>query len=230
MSRKPSLLYIIPSSPYPQAMPHFMTKNRRLPGPSPDNSASRLPRFRQTALVLACLGWFLPFLMGCSESSEWDHQWEQAQNAFNQQDYQTAKAHLRELRVQVRADNPGGIREAKIVFQFGEIARLEGQTEQAESFYWETLPLVAQSVGPEHHEMTRPLLALSALYQEKGQTKLALPLQKRALALQEKALGKTAPQLLPTLQRYHDLLRAMNMNDKAEEINGRIRHLLTLPP
>ena len=172
----------------------------------------------------------IPLLLACSESSEWDQQWNQVQDAMQRKDYATARQSLQGLLPEVRESGAADIRYARVVFQLGEVARLEGQPEKAESLYWETLPLFAQSLGPEHLRMSDPLQALATLYQEKQQPRLALPLQKRALALQEKAYGKADVRLLPSLQKYHDLLRLLNQNTKAEEINARIRHLLTLPP
>ena len=181
-------------------------------------------------LVFRGLLWLLPLLIACSESSEWDQRWNLVQDAMQKKDYTTARKSLQALLPEVRESGASDIRYAQVVFQLAEVARLEGQTEKAESLYWETLPLFAQSMGPEHLKMSDPLQALANLYQEKDQPRLALPLQKRALTLQEKALGRSDARLLPTLQRYHDLLRLLDQDSKAEEVNSRIRHLLTLPP
>ncbi len=181
-------------------------------------------------LLFTTAGLLLFFTYGCSEPSAWEQQWTKAQEAIEHEEYSTAKTILQHLLSDSRQHTPGDVRHARVVFQLGEIARLEGQIGKAESYYWEALPLLAQSVGPEHLDMASPLLALAAIYQEKDQNQLALPLQKRALILQEKSWGASNPRLLPTLQRYHDLLRSLKQNTQAEEINSRIRHLMTLPP
>ncbi len=165
-------------------------------------------------------------LTGCPTSSEWDRQWEQIHANISRGQFQEAKDLLHRLLPSVRRQEPTDERYALVIFQLGEVARLEGQESQAEAYYWEALPLLAQSLGSEHLRMADPLAGLATLYQRKNQLEMALPLLKRALAIREKSWGLSDPQLLPTLQSYHALLLAGDHQEEATEIAGRIGRIL----
>jgi len=143
---------------------------------------------------------------------------------------QEAKELLHRMLPPVREKGPTDERYARVIFQLGEISRLEGQESQAEAYYWEALPLFAQSVGPEHLRMADPLAALAFLYHHKGQTEVAVPLLKRALAIREKSWGPSDPQLLPTLQTYHALLLTTEHREEAMEITSRIERIQRKSP
>lgn len=138
---------------------------------------------------------------------------------------QEAKELLHRLLPSVREKGPSDERYALVIFQLGEVSRREGQESQAEAYYWEALPLFAQSMGPEHLRMADPLAALASLYHHKGQPEMAVPLLKRALAICEKSWGLSDPQLLPTLHAYHALLLAAGHQEEAMEITGRIEQI-----
>lgn len=167
----------------------------------------------------------LIFFTGCSAPSEWDHQWEAIQNRIRAGDLAQAQAQLQAILPSIRKKGPTDKRYAQIIYQLGDIARLEGDTNQAESYYWEALPLIAQSLGPEHLRMADPLIELAILYQKKDQPKIALPLLKRALAIQEKTWGTSDRKLLPTLKQYHVLLMLSDDHESAVQILTRISHL-----
>lgn len=176
------------------------------------------------------IGWLLAgligLLTGCPTSSEWDRQWEQIHAALSRGQLQEAKDLLHRLLPSVRKQGPTDERYALVIYQLGEVARLEGQEIQAEAYYWEALPLLAQSLGAEHLRMADPLAALALLYQRKNQLEMARPLLKRALAIREKSWGLSAPQLLSTLKTYHALLLAGGHTEEATEIAGRIDRIL----
>ena len=176
------------------------------------------------------VGWLFAglicLLTGCPTSSEWDRQWEQIHAALSRGQLQEAKDLLHRLLPSVRKQGPTDERYALVIFQLGEVARLEGQEIQAEAYYWEALPLLAQSLGSEHLRMADPLAALASLYQRKNQLEMARPLLKRALAIREKSWGLSDPHLLPTLQTYHALLLAGDHQEEATEIAGRIDRIL----
>ncbi|WP_342347959.1 tetratricopeptide repeat protein [uncultured Nitrospira sp.] len=174
--------------------------------------------------------WLLPglifLLTGCPTSSEWDRQWEQIHANISRGQFQEAKDLLHHLLPSFRKNGPTDERYALVIFQLGEVARLEGQESQAEAYYWEALPLLAESLGSEHLRMADPLTALALLYQQKNQLEMARPLLKRALAIREKSWGLSDPQLLSTLQTYHALLLAGDHQEEAREIAGRIDRIL----
>jgi tetratricopeptide (TPR) repeat protein len=167
----------------------------------------------------------LIFFTGCPAPSEWDHQWEAIQDRIRAGDLAQAKIQLHTILPSIREKGPSDKRYAQIIYQLGDIARLEGDNKQAESYYWEALPLIAQSLGPEHLRMADPLAELAIIYQKKDQPKIALPLLKRALAIQEKTWGTSDRKLLPTLKQYHVLLMLNDDHEGAVQILTRISHL-----
>ena len=167
----------------------------------------------------------LIFFTGCSAPSEWDHQWEAIQDRIRAGDLAQAQTQLQAILPSIREKGPSDKRYAQIIYQLGDIARLEGDDNQAESYYWEALPLIAQSLGPEHLRMADPLAELAIIYQKKNQSKIALPLLKRALAIQEKTWGTSDRKLLPTLKQYHVLLMLSDDHEGAVQILTRISHL-----
>jgi tetratricopeptide (TPR) repeat protein len=172
------------------------------------------------ASILALL-----FFTGCSASPEWDDQWEAIQDSIRAGDLAQAQTQLQTILPSIRDKGPSDKRYAQIIYQLGDIARLEGDTNQAESYYWEALPLFAKSLGPEHLRMADPLAELAIIYQKKDQPKIALPLLKRALAIQEKTWGTSDRKLLPTLKQYHVLLMLSDDHEEAVQVLTRISHL-----
>ena len=73
--------------------------------------------------------------------------------------------------------------------------------------------------------MADPLAELAIIYQKKDQPKIALPLLKRALAIQEKTWGTSDRKLLPTLKMYHVLLMLSDDHEESAQILARISHL-----
>jgi tetratricopeptide (TPR) repeat protein len=191
---------------------------------NPDHRAFPPLRSWWLTASLLCL------LMGCPASSEWDRQWEQMHTALSHKQVQEAKTLLHQMLPWVREKGPTDGRYALVIFQLGEISRMEGQESRAEAYYWESLPLFAESMGPEHLRMADPLAALAFLYRDKGQLEMAIPLLKRALAIREKSWGFSNPRLLPTLQAYQSLLLSADHADKSMEITGRIEGILKTSP
>ena len=165
-------------------------------------------------------------LTGCPTATEWERQWEKMHARLSRGQLQEAKELLHQMLPSVREKGPTDERYALVVFQLGEVSRLEGQESQAEGYYWESLPLFAQSMGPEHLRMADPLAALASLYHDKDQPEIAVPLLKRALAIREKSWGPSDPRLLPLLQTYHALLLTADHPEEAMEITGRIERIL----
>ncbi len=164
-------------------------------------------------------------LTGCPNSSEWELEWESIQNSIRAGDLPQAQTQLQTILPSIRENGPSDHRYAKIIYQLGEIARLQEDDDRAESYFWEAMPLIVQSLGPEHVNMADPLEKLASIYQKKGDVKIALPLFKRALALREKNWGASDPKLLPTLKQYHVLLMLGDHHEEAVKILTRISHL-----
>lgn len=178
-----------------------------------------------TLSIIVISALILAFITGCPAPSKWDQQWESIQTSIHRGDLAQAKIQLQTILPSIRQNGPSDTRYAQIIYQLGDIARLEGDASQAESYYWEALPLIAQSLDPEHLHMAAPLTELATIYQKKDQPKIALPLIKRALAIREKTWGSSNRKLLPTLKQYHILLMLTNDQEKGVKILTRITHL-----
>lgn len=174
---------------------------------------------------LAWVLFLLSTLLGCPATSEWDQQWESIQEQIRAGDLTQAHTQLQTILPSIRENGPSDSRYAKIIYQLGEIALLQEDYDRAESYYWEAMPLIVQSLGPEHLNMADPLEKLASMYQKKGDLKIALPLFKRALALREKTWGASDPKLLPTLKHYHVLLMLGDHHDEAVKVLTRISNL-----
>ncbi len=171
----------------------------------------------------------LCLVTGCPTSSEWEQQWEHIQTTLEEGRLQETKDLLHNILPSLQANGPTDERYGQVIFQLADIARLEGNLNQAESYYWKALPLIAQSLGPEHLRMADPLSELAALYEGKKQPKIALPLLKRGLAIREKTWGSSSKQLLPTLKHYHLLLMLSDHHEEAVDVLTRISHLEKKP-
>ena len=162
---------------------------------------------------------------GCPTPSEWDQQWQQVQQALQADRLEEAKELLEDILPSLQNNGSTDKRYGEAIFQLAEIARREEKFDQAESYYWKALPLIAESRGPEHIRMADPLTELATLYQHKEQPSVALPLLKRALAIREKSWGLSNKELLPTLKHYHLLLMLNDRHEEAVGILTRISHL-----
>ena len=168
--------------------------------------------------------------LGCSSPSEWDAQWEAITEAMEAGNIQDAKTRLTGLLPLVQQEGPRSPHYAQVIFQLGAIAQREGQDKQAESYYWEALPLWAQSVGPEHPHMAVTLSALAALFEKRGNTDTALPLLKRAVAIEEKAWGRSDSRRLPALLAYQHLLLSVSRGSEAQAIEADIAQIQGTSP
>ncbi len=187
-------------------------------------------RIRQLiSCILLSFTFSLVGLTGCSGSSEWDQQWETIQDDIRKGNLSHAKTQLQSILPLIREKGPSDRRYAQIIYQLGDLARLEGDTKQAESLYWEALPLIAKSHGPEDLHMADPLTEIASIYQNNNQPDIALPLLKRALAIREKTWGVSNRQLLPTLKQYHIVLMLADKQEEAVKILTRISHLEQMP-
>jgi tetratricopeptide (TPR) repeat protein len=169
------------------------------------------------------------FLAGCPSSSEWDQRWQNIQFLVQNGRYQEAKELLHHILPSLRDNGPTDEKYGEVIIQLANIARLEGNRSQAESYYWKALPLIAQSLGPEHLRMATTLTELATLFEHKDQLKVALPLLKRALAIQEKTWGDSTRLLLPILKHYHVLLMRSDHHEEATQILMRISLLEQQP-
>ena len=78
-----------------------------------------------------------------------------------------------------------------------------------------------------HPDRAMTFIGLAALYSGQGKYAEAEPLYKHALAIQEKTLGPTHPDLATSLEHYADLLRKMKRETLAAEMEARAETIRT---
>lgn len=81
----------------------------------------------------------------------------------------------------------------------------------------------AERFGPQDPRLARSLSNLAALYNVQGKYAEAEPLHRRALAIDEKALGPAHLDVATSLENYAALLHQLNRHAGAEELEARAR-------
>ncbi len=180
---------------------------------------------RLMVLWLNSLILILAMVPGCTERSDWDHQRETIQGHIQAGELLEARQLLLAILPAVQKEPATRAQHAQVMIQLGDIEQREGNYQQAESYFWKALPLIAQSLGPEHVQMADPLARLATLYQQKDQPTIAAPLAKRALAIQEKTWGMSDRRLLPTLKQYQIILMETGNTQQAVTILNRLTQL-----
>ena len=81
----------------------------------------------------------------------------------------------------------------------------------------------AENFGEQDPRLAASLNNLALLYYAQGQYAEAEPFYQRSLAIWEKALGPEHPDVATILENYADLLRELDRNREAEELEERAR-------
>jgi tetratricopeptide (TPR) repeat protein len=105
--------------------------------------------------------------------------------------------------------------------------RSEGRLKEIEPVVRHTLEIQEQFLGPRDIHLCATLVTLANAYQEDPignptTWREAAALYSRAINLQEANLGPDHPELLATLTGYADLLRKLNEDSRATEVQSRI--------
>lgn len=116
---------------------------------------------------------------------------------------------------------------ALVLHDLGEVYRRQNQLTKAEPYYWRALPIWAKSVGAEHPKMAMSLTGLARLYEARGEYQKAEPLVKQALKIREKAFGMKDPNIITSLKDYASLLRLMNREEEATQLDLRQQAIKT---
>ena len=104
----------------------------------------------------------------------------------------------------------------------GEKALQEGRLARAEKYFLEALS-EAENSGASEDLLAASLNNLAAVYRAQGKYAQAEPLYQRALGIYETALGPEHPHVADTLENYADLLRKMERDVEAEEMEKRAK-------
>ena len=105
--------------------------------------------------------------------------------------------------------------------------RSEGRLKDAEQLLQHVLEIKEKSLGERSRSVVQTLTMLAGVYEEEGKSEQAkyakaLPLYKRALAIQEANLGPNDRELVPLLEEYADLLLKLHNDAKAAEVRARM--------
>ena len=106
----------------------------------------------------------------------------------------------------------------------GTEAYKRGQYAEAEKL-WVAAFKEAERFGPQDPRLATSLNNLAVLYGTQGKYAEAEPLQKRALAINEKALGPDHPTVALSLGNYAALLRKTQRNAEAVKMEARARSI-----
>ncbi len=81
----------------------------------------------------------------------------------------------------------------------------------------------AEHFGEQDARLAQSFVGLATLYRAQGKYAEAEPLDQRALAIMEKALGPEHPNVAASLERYAELLRKTERNAEADRLEKRAK-------
>ena len=168
--------------------------------------------------------------MGCSETTEWENYPEGGQQAIEQGQYDKAERILTDALQEVKQLAGHDPRQATTFQQLGELYRRQGHYSKAERYFWQAMPIWAETVGPAHPRMASSLTGIAQVYFAQGKFSQAEPLFKRALLIREKSLDPHDPEIAIGLNDYAELLRQTNRPDQASKLEQRRIRILGHTP
>jgi tetratricopeptide (TPR) repeat protein len=98
----------------------------------------------------------------------------------------------------------------------------QGNYADAEPLRQRVITIVEKTVGPKHLAVAESVYSLSGCYFAQGKYEQAEPLLKRCLAIREEALGLEHPQVVSTARTCIALLRKMNRDAEASQLEQRM--------
>lgn len=103
----------------------------------------------------------------------------------------------------------------------------QGKYTEAEALYRRCLAITEKAYGPNHPDVAACLSNLGSLYFAQGDFKQAEILCKQSLEITEKALGVNHPTFAAALENYAVLLRKINRESEALELESRAKAIRT---
>ena len=137
----------------------------------------------------------------------------------------TAERVLIQALREAEAGGQSDVNLAEALHAIGEWYRIRGNLTEAESYFWRALPVWAASAGAMDPRMATSLSSLALVFETRKEYTKAVPLVEQALKIREEAFGVEHPEIVPTLERYADLLRLSNRIEKAEQIDARLARI-----
>jgi tetratricopeptide (TPR) repeat protein len=176
-------------------------------------------RARVAALVAAAL-----VLTACGSSARllWEEYTSAGLGAYRAGQYNRAAMYLN--RAAQKAEELGPLELGRSLNNLGELARLRGQTAEAERLFLRALA-VKELLGPDSPEVATSLNNLAQVYITEGRDTDAIPLLERSLTIQEKALDPEHPALRRTLIVLGEVYRRVGRSEDAFITDVRARML-----
>lgn len=103
--------------------------------------------------------------------------------------------------------------------------RRENKLTEAEQCLTRLFDIRSKQLGSEHRLVSNTLFDLAVNYDRQGKYDKAEPFYVKTLEIREKAQGKTSLALKPLLESYSQCLRRLHEENKAGEIEQRIKSL-----
>ncbi len=193
--------------------------------PRPQKTSCTMSHRITTRLFTVLSTWFVIVFalvfMGCSETIEWEQYPEGGTRAIEQGHYDKAERILAAALKEVEHLAEHDPRRATTFHQLGELHRRQGHYQKAELYFWQSMPIWAETVGPDHPRMASSLTGIAQVYVAQGKFAQAEPLFKRALLIREQSLDPHHPDMAMGLEDYAALLRQTNRPDQATKLDQR---------
>lgn len=109
--------------------------------------------------------------------------------------------------------------------KLAEVFYLEKKYDEADLLFRHALIISEHEIWPDHPFVAESLVVLSGWYASQGRIQQAEQFLTRAIAILEKSLGVKHPKLESTLKAYARLLRSLQRNEEAREIEQRADNL-----
>ncbi|MGK7346744.1 MAG: tetratricopeptide repeat protein [Candidatus Nitrospinota bacterium M3_3B_026] len=117
---------------------------------------------------------------------------------------------------------------ARDLTELAGIYRAEGRSFDAEAYYQRALSVVETATGADSLKTAEAARELGRFYRFTGKPTLAEPLYRRSLDIHEKIYGPKSPEILPALEEYIEIVRDLNLPNKAMRLSARARMIKAL--
>jgi tetratricopeptide (TPR) repeat protein len=124
---------------------------------------------------------------------------------------------------------PAHLAVADSLFDLANLYRNQRRFAEAEPLYRQVIMLWEKALGPDHPDVAKGFYSLAAIYDLQERFDEAEPLYRQALTLSQKALKPDDPNVIVLMEAYARLLRKMNREDDAMELEARVRMIRTHP-
>ena len=171
--------------------------------------------------------------MNASTSHQWAERVVQAVNAALPDDveyrtytrYERCLTHTQVCARLIEQEQLTSVAARRLLFQSGLYLEKHARYAEAEAFYQQSLHIMEDVLGPDHHDVASPLNGLANLYEEQGKYAEAEPLYRRALHIDQQTYGPDHPQVAYPLSGLANLYEDQGKYAEAEPLYQRALHI-----